>query len=91
MRRVQLPPWVMPHDVDSHGVLVNAPLRLTPSSTHQPRSWSKAEALLNIPAIDVTPDMSHVPMSWLKAEASLNILYIVVTPEVSHAVISSLK
>ena len=37
-------PCTTPHDVDSHGLLVNALLRLTPSSTHQPRSWSKAEA-----------------------------------------------
>jgi hypothetical protein len=34
-----------PHDVEEHWVLPNALLRLTPSSTHQPRSWSKAEAL----------------------------------------------
>ena len=33
-----------PHDVDAHGVPSNTLLRLTPSPTHQPRSWSKAEA-----------------------------------------------
>jgi len=36
---------VTQHDVDSHGVPSNASLRLTSSSTHQPRSWLKAEAL----------------------------------------------
>ena len=41
-------PCRTPHDVDAHGVLVNALLRLTPSSTHQPRSWSKSEAQLNM-------------------------------------------
>ena len=35
-------PDLTPHDVDSHWVLENALLRLTSSSTHQPRSWSKA-------------------------------------------------
>ena len=36
---------VTPHDVDAHGVLQNAQ-EMYPSvtSTHQPRSWSKAEA-----------------------------------------------
>ena len=34
-----------PHDVGCTGrMLSNAPLRLTSSPTHQPRSWSKAEA-----------------------------------------------
>ena len=45
---------VTPHDVDSHEVLENARSRSTPSSTHQPRSWSKARALRNIPYILVT-------------------------------------
>ena len=35
---------VTPHDVDSHGVPSNASDRLTSLSTHQPRSWSKADA-----------------------------------------------
>ena len=43
VRQVQLP-WVTPHDVDAHGALTNAFSRSTSSSTHQPRSWSKAEA-----------------------------------------------
>ena len=44
--RAQLTPFTpTPHDVDAHKVLVNALLRLTSSSMHQPRSWSKAEAL----------------------------------------------
>ena len=34
-----------PHDVDLlHGVLSNALSKSTLSSTHQPRSWSKADA-----------------------------------------------
>ncbi len=37
-------PWMTPHEVDSHPLEENAPFRLTSSSTHQPRSWSKAEA-----------------------------------------------
>ena len=32
------------HDVDAHGVPANAISTATDSSTHQPRSWSKAEA-----------------------------------------------
>ena len=35
---------VTPHDVEEHWVPLNALLRLTSSSTHQSRSWSKAEA-----------------------------------------------
>jgi hypothetical protein len=35
---------VTPHDVDEHGVPENALVMYTPSFTHQPRSWSKAEA-----------------------------------------------
>ena len=38
------PPCTMPHDVDAHRVLVNAHSRSTPTPTHQPRSWLKAEA-----------------------------------------------
>ena len=57
------PPWTTPHAVEAHGVLENASPRSTPSSTHQPRSWSKAEALENIPYIVVTPEVSHAPMS----------------------------
>ena len=45
---------VTPHDVDSHEVLENARSRSTPSSTHQPRSWSKALALRNMALILVT-------------------------------------
>ena len=33
-----------PQDVDSHGLPLNAKSRFTSSATHQPRSWSKAEA-----------------------------------------------
>ena len=40
----QASPCRTPQAVDAHGVLVNALLRLTLSSKHQPRSWSKAEA-----------------------------------------------
>ena len=45
---------VTPHDVDAHEVLENARSRSTPSSTHQPRSWSKALALRNMALILVT-------------------------------------
>ena len=33
-----------PHEVEAHGVSKNAEPRSTSSSTHQPMSWSKAEA-----------------------------------------------
>ena len=45
---------VTPHDVDAHAAPPNARSRSTPSSTHQLRSWSKAEALRNIQSILVT-------------------------------------
>ena len=69
---VQLLLCTTPHDVDAHGVLVNASPRSTPSSTHQPRSWLKDEAPPNIQTIVVTPEVSHAPMSWSKAEAKRN-------------------
>ena len=37
-----------PHDVDAHWVPSKASSRSTSPPTHQPRSWSKAEAELNI-------------------------------------------
>ena len=38
-------PWIWtPHEVDAHGVPENASPRFTSSSTHQLRSWLKAEA-----------------------------------------------
>ena len=73
-----------PHDVDAHGVPLNAPLRLTSSPTHQPRSWSKDVASRNISNIVVTPEVSHALMSSLKDDASLNKYDMSVTPEVSH-------
>ena len=66
----QASPCRTPHDVDSHPLEKNALLRLTPSSTHQPRSWSKAEALRNMYRIVVTPEVSHAPTSSLKDSAS---------------------
>ena len=42
------------------------------SSTHQPRSWSKAEAPENIELISVTLSTTQSPMSWLNDEAPLN-------------------
>ena len=68
----QASPCTTPQDVDSHGVPVNASTSPMSSSTHQPRSWSKAEAPPNIQTIVVTPEVSHAPMSWLKAGASWN-------------------
>jgi len=73
-----------PHDVDAHKVLANALSRLTPSSTHQPRSWSKAEAPSNISIMFVTLSTAQPPMSWLKAEAPANKYDMSVTPPVAH-------
>ena len=66
-----------PHDVASHGVFKNASSMSYPqswgsktsSSTHQPRSWSKAEAPLNMKLMYVTPETSHALMSSLKDAA----------------------
>ena len=44
MTPAQLSFCTTPHDVDAHGVYQNAHKRSTSSSTHQPRSWLKAEA-----------------------------------------------
>ena len=63
---------------------MNAYVRSTPLSKHQPRSWSKAEAPSNIANIVVTPEVSHVPMSPLKDEASSNKRDMSITPPVSH-------
>ena len=63
----------------------------TSSSTHQPRSWSKAEAYRNIWFILVTLWTAQPPMSWLNDEAYQNMDSMVVTLEVSHAPMSSLK
>ena len=82
---------VTPHDVDAHGVPPNALSRSTPSSTHQPRSWSKAGALPNIDLILVTLSTCHPPMSWLKAEASANIVSMRVTLWTAQAPMSRLK
>ena len=53
-----------------HLVSTNALFRFMPSSTHQPRSWSKAEAPLNIAYIVVTPEVSHALISSLKDAAA---------------------
>ena len=60
----------MPHDVDSHGVPENAWSRFTSLLTHQPRSWSKAEASRNIPFMIITAPTRQPPRNWLKDEAS---------------------
>ena len=52
-----------PHDVDAHLVSSNAWCSFTLLATHQPRSWLKAEAPLNMAYIVVTPEVSHAPMS----------------------------
>ena len=67
-----------------HLVSTNASARFTSSSTHQPRSWSKAEAPSNIKFMSVTPEVSHALMSSLKDDGSLNKYDMSVTPEVSH-------
>ena len=88
------PPQETPHNVDTHGVPLNAWVRSTSSATHQPRSWSKAElpgSPSNIISILVTLSTLHLPIGWLNDEAMTNIIYMLVTLEVSHALISSLK
>ena len=65
--------------------------KFTPSSKHQPRSWSKAEASRNILSMVVTLWTAQPLMSWLKAEALWNMEIIVLTPEVSHAPMFPLK
>jgi hypothetical protein len=82
---------VTPHDVEEHPLWVNALPMFTSSSTHQPRSWSKAEAWANMELIAVTLSTCQLPSGWLNDEAFQNIERIVVAPEVSHAVMSSLK
>ena len=62
-----------PHDVDAHGEPSNAYNRDTSSSMHQPRSWSKATAFLNICCMSVTLSTAQPLMSWLKADAYSNI------------------
>jgi hypothetical protein len=80
-----------PHDVDSHEVPPTANSRSRSPSTHQPRSWSKAEANQNIWLMSVTLWTAQPPMSWSKASACLNMACMLVTPEVSHAPMFSLK
>ena len=82
---------IIPHDVAAHRVSRNALTRSTPSLTHQPRSWSKAEAPLNISCILVTLSTRQLLSGWLNAEASSNIESMSVTPEVSHALMSWLN
>ena len=73
----QLSICTTPHDVDAHGVPENACCMVWPSpqgsktssSTHQPRSWSKAEAPSNKNCISLTLSTAQPLMSWLKAEA----------------------
>jgi len=54
-------------------------------------SWLKAEAVLNVPCIDVTAEVSHALTFWLKAVAALKVRSRVVTAEMSHPPISLLK
>ena len=65
-------PCTTPHDVDAHGVPENASSRFTSLSTHQPRSWSKAEAPKNIQCISLTFSTFQALMSWLNDEAEWN-------------------
>ena len=80
-----------PHAVDAHMVFSKEWRRSTSSSTHQPRSWSKAEAPENIQLISVTLSTRQLPSGRLNDEALWNIKDMVLTPEVSHALMSSLK
>ena len=80
-----------PHDVDAHGELSNAYNRGTSSSMHQPRSWSKATAFLNILDIDVTLSILQSLRSWSKAEAPLNICCMSVTLSTAQPLMSWLK
>ena len=61
------------HDCSVHAAPSNIFQVSTPRSKHQPRSWSKAEAWLNIRLMFVTLSTAQPLMSWSKAEASLNI------------------
>merc|ERR1719482_1687563 len=74
-------PRTTPHDVDSHWVPENTSWKVcpppqasnfTPSSKHQPRSWSKFEARMNIQSIAVLSTAQPL-MSWLKDPAPRNI------------------
>merc|ERR1712091_544925 len=81
-------PRTTPHNVDSHWVPENTSWKVcpppqasnfTPSSKHQPRSWSKFEAPLNIQSISLTFSTFQALMSWLKDQATRNIVPISVT------------
>ena len=78
-----------PHDVDAHCVPENS-FPSNSTSRHQPRSWLKAEAPLNMFSMPDLPTLSTAQplMSWSKAEALWNVISIDVTPEVSHALMS---
>ena len=76
-----------PHAFESHEVSEKAQFMFT-SSTHQPRSWSKAEANLNIPSMVVTLWTAQLPMYWLNDEAFSNMFRISVTASVLQPPIS---
>ena len=57
------------HDRSVHAASLNIPHVSTPRSKHQPRSWSKAEAPVNIQLMSLTLSTAQPPMSWLNDEA----------------------
>ena len=79
MTLAQLSFCTTPHDVALHGLLMNALVRSTSSPTHQPRSWSKAEAPLKMCCMFVTPPTLQAPRSWLNDAAPWNMPLILVT------------
>ena len=72
---------VTPQSSNSHTVLSDAWPTSRPAATHQPRSWSKTEASLNISSMVVSsPRWTLQPLSgWSNAEAPSNIPHMLVT------------
>jgi hypothetical protein len=58
-------------------------IEVTDAVIQPPMGWSKADAPLNMPAIEVT-DMTFQLTGWLKAAAPANMLAIVLTDAVLH-------
>ena len=79
MTLAQLSFCTTPHAVAAHALPAKALFVYTLVSTHQPRSWSKAEAPLKMFAMFVTPPTLQVPRSWSNDAASWNMFLILVT------------
>ena len=68
-----------PHAVAAHALPAKALFVVTLVSTHQPRSWSKAEAPLKMSCMFVTPPTLQAPRSWSNDAAPWNMPLIFVT------------